>query len=395
LTSTDGFRYVAYAQEIIFGPGTLARLREAIDRFGWRRLLLCTTGSARRAGRVAQVERILGDSLRATYDHVQPHVPEAQVAEALAQALQHDVDAVIGLGGGSPIGMAKAISQGLEEQRAGAGTAPAMAAPTDQPLVPVIAIPTTYAGSEMTAVYGVTRQKPGGPALKVTVTDPKVAPKLVIYDPELTLDLPPDLTASTGINALAHCVEALYSITRHPLSTAAALGGMRAIARALPRCHAAPHDLEARTELLAGAHLAGASLASAAMGLHHGLCHVLGGTAGVPHGIANSIILPHAMRFNADALVPPPPAETWGVQASAALGLPLAAGPESAALAAADRVYELIGKLGLPQHLRQAGVSEADLPRLAQLAFESRTVQNNPKPVGSPGALEALLRAAW
>ena len=310
LTSDNGFRYLGYAQEIIFGPGTLARLSEAVERFGWRRLLLCTTGSASRLGHAAQVERVLGERWRATYDTVKPHVPETQVAEALALAGPHEVDAVIGLGGGSPIGMAKAVSQRLEEQRTGR---PARAAfPTDQPLVPVIAIPTTYAGSEMTSTYGVTRQKPDGEWLKVTVTDPKVTAKLVIYDPELTLDLPPDLTASTGINALAHCVEALYSITRHPLSTAAALGGLRAIASALPRCHAAPRDLDARTAMLAGAHLAGASLASAAMALHHGVCHVLGGTAGVPHGIANSIILPHAMRFNADALVPPPPDAAWG-----------------------------------------------------------------------------------
>lgn len=388
---SNGFRYLGYAQEIIFGPGTLARLNDAVERFGWRRLMLCTTGSAVRGGYAATVARHLGERLPAIYDHVLPHVPENQVAEALALAAQHEVEAVIGLGGGSPIGMAKAVSQGLEEQRTGK---PARAAfPTEQPLVPVIAIPTTYAGSEMTAVYGVTRAKPDGQTLKVTVTDPKVAPKLVIYDPELTLALPPELTAASAINALAHCVEALYSITRHPLSTAAALSGLRHISQALPRCHAQPRDLEARSELLAGAHLAGASLASAAMALHHGLCHVLGGTAGVPHGIANSIILPHAMRFNADALVPTE--EPWGVQAAAALGLPPATNATAAAEAAADLVYKLVGRLGLPQHLREAGVRGDDLPRLAQLAFDSRTVQNNPKPIGSPAALEALLRAAW
>ena len=393
MTSPNEFRYFGYAQEIIFGPGALARLSEAVERFGWRRLLLCTTGSARRLGHAAQVEGLLGERLLATYDPVLPHVPENQVIEALALASRHGVEAVIGLGGGSPIGMAKAVSQRLEEQRTGK---PARAAfPTEQPLAPVIAIPTTYAGSEMTAVFGVTRQTPAGEPLKVTVTDPKVAPKLVIYDPELTLDLPPSLTASTGINALAHCVEALYSVTRHPLSTAAALSGLSHIANALPRCHAAPNDIDARSEMLAGAHLAGASLASAAMALHHGLCHVLGGTAGVPHGIANGLILPHAMRFNAGALAPQPPDKPWGMQAAAALGLPPAANPQAAAQAAADWVYQLIGQLGLPQHLRQAGVREADLPRLAQLAFENRTVQNNPKPIDSPAPLEALLRDAW
>ena len=382
------FQYIGYAQEIIFGPGALAQLSAAVDRFGWRRLLLCTTGSARRSGRAAQIEAALGARLAAVYDHVQPHVPDSQVAEALALADENAVDAVIGMGGGSPLGMAKAVASALEEKRTGR---PARAAfPTDQPLVKVAAIPTTYAGSEMTAGYGVTRQE-GGTARKVTVADPKIAPKLVIYDPQLTLDLPPEMTAATGINALAHCIEALYSITRHPLSSAAAISGVRHIINALPRCYAVGDDLEARTAMLMGAHLAGAALASVAMGLHHGLCHVLGGTAGVPHGIANSILLPHAMRFNADA-----PASGWGPQAAEAMGLTLKDGSAEAAVeAAAQKVYNLVGQMNLPQHLHDAGVNEADLPRLAQLAFQSRTVQNNPKPIADPGQIEALLRAAW
>ena len=256
-----------------------------------------TSGSARRAGHVTAVAAAIGDRLAAVYDRTAPHVPENQVAEALALAEQHQVDAVIALGGGSPIGLAKATAQALEQRRGGG---PARAAyPTDQPHVPVVAIPTTYAGSEMTAIYGATREI-DGVARKTTVTDPKVAAKLVVYDPLLTLDLPPELTALTGINALAHCVEALYSVTRNPLSSAAALSGARAIARALPRCYANGRDVAARSEMLMGAHLAGASLASVTMALHHGICHVLGGTAGVPHGVANAIILPHAMRFNLD-----------------------------------------------------------------------------------------------
>jgi maleylacetate reductase len=381
------FSYTSYAQEIIFGPGAITRLAEAVERFGWRRVLLCTTGSARRSGALAQAEAALGDRLAAVYDHVQPHVPAAQVAEATAQAAQHEVDAVIGLGGGSPIGAAKAVGQALEERRTGQ---PARAAfPTDQPLVPVAAIPTTSAGSEMTAIYGVTREV-DGISRKITVADPKVAPKLVIYDPLLTLDLPPDLTAATGFNALAHGVEALYSLTRHPLSTAAALGGIRAIGRALPRCHADGGDVAARTEMLMGAHLAAVSLASVAMALHHGICHVLGGTAGVPHGVANSIILPHAMRFNRNA------AAAELALAAEALGI-AGAGHDDATLAeaAAQLVYDMVGRMGMPQRLRDAGVREADLPKLAQLAFESRTVRSNPQPVTEVGQLEALLWGAW
>jgi len=292
---------------------------------------------------------------------------------------------IIGLGGGSPIGMAKAVSLALEEQRT---RQPARAKfPTDQPLVPVIAIPTTYAGSELTPIYGVT-QMSDGQTRKVTVTDAKVTPKLTLYDPELTLALPPQMTASSGINALAHCIEAVYSITRNPLSTAAALQGTGQFTRSLPGAVANGDDLNLRTELLLGAYLAATAISTAKMGLHHGLCHVLGGTVGVPHGIANSIILPHAMRFNADAVTP----ELAAV--ARAMGL---SGDRESDLAeqAAQTVFELITRIGLPQRLRDVGVAEADLPRLAQVALKSQAVQNNPKPVTDAAQAEAVFRAAW
>lgn len=381
------FRYTSYAQEIIFGHSSLAHLSEAVERFHWRRLMLCSTGTLRRDGTIAKIEEMLDDRLVAVYAHVQPHVPDFQVDEATAIANENEVDAVIGLGGGSPIGMAKAISLALEEKRSGR---PARAVfPTDQPLVPVVAIPTTYAGSEMTPTYGVTRHE-NGATRKITVTDVKVTPKLTIYDPALTLNLSPTMTASTGINALAHCIEALYSITRNPLSTAAAISGVHAITSALPRCYAAGDDLEARSEMLMGAYLAGTALASVTMALHHGLCHALGGTAGVPHGMANAIILPHAMRFNLDAtahqLAP----------AAAAMGISLEGkSAEAAVEEAVQRIYGLIGYMNLPQHLRDVGVQEVDLPQLAQIALQSRAVQSNPRPISSAEEIEAVLRAAW
>lgn len=381
----DEFHYTGYAQEVIFGRGSYARIGEATERFGWRRLMLCSSDSLRRNGSIATIESELGERLVAIYNRAQPHIPEFQVAEAVELAEQHEVDALIGMGGGSPLGLAKAVSFALEEKRSGLRTV----SPIAQPLVPVVAIPTTYAGSEMTPVYGVTRQV-DGVARKIAVTDPKITPKLVIYDPQLTLGLPPPVTASTGINALAHCIEALYSITRNPLSTAAAVSGIRFITRALPRCYAAGNDLEARTEMLTGAFLAGTALAHVTMALHHGLCHVLGGTAGVAHGIANSIILPHAMRFNQDATAP------QLALAAEAMGIPLAGrSAKAAAEEAAQRVYELVGQMNLPQRLRDAGVREADLPQLAQLAFQSRTVQSNPKPITDAAQIEELLRAAW
>jgi alcohol dehydrogenase class IV len=383
------FRYTSYAQEIIFGPGSLERLGEAVERFGWQRLMLCTSHSVRATGHVAEIKSILGIRLVADFDQVQPHVQDTQVEKVLSLATKKKVDAIIGMGGGSPIGMAKAVASMLEENRTGR---PAHAAyPTDQPLVPVIAIPTTYAGSEMTPVYGVTHTDVT-PARKITTNDPKIAPKLVIYDPNLTLDLPSELTASTGINALAHCIEALYSKTCNPLSTAAATSGVCHISKALLRCYQDGKNIEARTEMLLGAHLAGLSLASVSMGLHHGLCHVLGGSANVPHGIANSIILPHAIRFNAEVTA------AQLLPAAEAMGIPTN-GNNSRVVAEAlgRKISELIGQMNLPQRLRDAHVDlkEDDLANLAQLGFQNRTVQNNPKPITDVEQIEQLLKDAW
>jgi maleylacetate reductase len=369
----SGFSYVSYAQEVIFAPGSIAQIGEVLERFDWKKLLLCANHSMQVRGHVDSIKSALGEHLVSTFDHVQPHVQDIQVDQVLELATQYEIDAIIGMGGGSPIGMAKAVAYARK------------------PSLPITAIPTTYAGSEMTAVYGITHSRENPPR-KVTVNDPKIAPRLVIYDPELTLDLPPELTASTGINALAHCIEALYSRTRNPISTAAATNGARHISHALLRCYQNGQDLEARTEMLIGAHLAGLSLASVSMGLHHGLCHVLGGTVNIPHGIANSIILPHAIRFNADATALDllPAAEAMGISLN---GNSLMVVME----AMAQKVSDLVGQMNLPRRLRDAGANlkESDLPQIAQIAFQNRTVQNNPKPITEPAQIEALLRAAW
>ena len=364
-----GFNYLSYEQEVIFAPGALSRLHEAAQRFGWQKLMLCTSYSMQGGGQVGKIEASLGEKLVAVFDRVHPHVQDVQVQDTLALAQEKNADGVIGMGGGSPIGMAKAVGFQLQ--------------------LPTIAIPTTYAGSEMTPVYGITHTNESPPR-KVTVSDPRIAPRLVVYDPELTLDLPPALTASTGINALAHCIEALYSKTRNPLSSAAATDGLRYIGKVLFHCYRDGNDLDARSEMLLGSHLAGLSLSSVSMGLHHGLCHVLGGSANVPHGIANAVILPHAIRFNADVTA------TQLLPAAAALNVPeKGSDPEERIEALGRQIFELIHQMDLPQRLREVGVSEADLPRLAQLAFQNRTVQNNPKPIKDVTQLECLLREAW
>ncbi len=376
------FSYTGYPQEILFGVGTLNRLPEVVERHAWRRLLLCSTGSLRRGGQTGALEKALGERLVAIYERVQPHVPDFQVAEILEIARSSDVDAIIGLGGGSSTGMAKAVSFALEQAEETSSNG-------ERARVPVIAIPTTYAGSEMTPVYGVTHHD-RTPPRKVTVTDPRITPALTLYDPLLTLNLPPEMTASTGINALAHCIEALYSTTSNPISTAIALQGVRSISHSLTRCYDDGNNIEARTEMLAGSMLAGMALAHVAMALHHGLCHVLGGSAGVPHGIANAIILPHALRFNMEATAP------QLAQAAEAMGISTTnRDAEAAAQEMVERIEALLTHMNLPRRLRDVGVREAALPSLAQLALESKAVQNNPRQVAGSDEILAVLRAAW
>ena len=382
----DEFRYVSYNQEVIFGTGSLERLRELADTLGRQRFMLCANHSLRLNGHIASIENALGKRLVAIYDRVQPHVQDVQLDAVLALAIEKKVDVFIGMGGGSPIGMAKAAAAALEKEYAGSA-----GSNDNQTIVPVVAIPTTYAGSEMTPVYGVTHTNENPPR-KVTTNDPNHIPKLVIYDPNLTLNLPPEMTASTGINALAHCIEALYSVKRNPLSTLAATSAVYYIFDSLLRCYTNGGDSAARRDMFLASHLAGLSLASVTMGLHHGLCHVLGGAANVPHGIANSIILPHAIRFNAEATA------TYLLPAAEAMGIPInGISPTVVVEAMVQRIFHLIAQMNLPQRLHDAGVDlkESDLPRLASIAFQNRTVQNNPKPITDVSQLEELLREAW
>jgi len=362
------FEYHSFPQEIIFGAGKMERLGEIVARYGWARAVLVTTPSQRANGNIARVENALDAKLAAIFDAAQPHVPQKNVDDATRLTQESDADVLIALGGGSAIGVAKATSHNL--------TAP----------ISILALPTTYAGSEVTPVFGVTRER-DGVARKETVNDPRSVPRVVVYDPMLTLDLPRELTASTGVNAFAHCVEAVYSITRNPLSSAAALYGARLIYHALPRCVENGNDAASRTQMLQGAYLAGISLSNVAMGLHHGVCHVLGGTLNVPHGIANAIVLPHAIRFNADACA------VELAQVARVIGIE-AEGEEIAAREFAKRVAAWIQQMQLPLRLREVGVRAEDLEFAARLAANSKTVQNNPKRV-SADALRAFVKQLW
>jgi maleylacetate reductase len=232
-------------------------------------------------------------------------------------------------------------------------------------------VPTTYAGSEMTPIYGITE---GG--AKKTGRDVRVLPKAVIYDPNLTLSLPPGLSAASGMNAIAHAVEALYSHEGNPIIAIMAEEGIRALADSLPRILEKPKDLSSRSEALYGAWLCGVVLGSAGMALHHKLCHVLGGSFNLPHAETHSIVLPHAVRYNQDSAPEAMRRVERAIQAKdAAVGL-----------------YDLEKNLGLPLRLADIGMKEADLERAARVATEAP--YPNPRKIEYAGVLE-LLRNAY
>src|SRR5438132_4355384 len=349
------------APRVLFGRGAIDRVGAEAEALGERVLFVCTP-SLKASPHAARVRASLGDRLVAEFTEVEPHVPREAVEAARALADEKQVAVVVALGGGSATGVGKGAV--VAEDRS------------------LIAIPTTYAGSEMTPVFGSTNRAEGHKSVR---RDPAVLPKLVIYDPQITLDLSAELTASTAINALAHCVEACYAPEVNPLVPPVALEGTRRIARSLPLCITNGRNLDAREDLLTGAYLAGFSIGNATMALHHGLCHVLGGKSGVAHGVLNTIMLPHVMQFNADA-VP---------DAMSAIADDMDAGARTRDFAAAPRGVAALGAtLPVPQRLRDAGVLEAILDEVAAAAAASATVQNNPKPVSGADVRE-LLRAAW
>jgi maleylacetate reductase len=342
------FTYVGLPMRVVFGAGAVAQLPAEVDALGAKRALVLAT-----PGREADARRLtapLGARVAGVYGKAVMHVPVEVAEEARRVAKALGADCCVAVGGGSTIGLGKAIAltSGL----------------------PVLAVPTTYSGSEMTPIQGFTEQ-----GLKRTQRDPRMLPKTVIYDPELSHGLPVATSAASGMNAIAHCVEALYAKEANPVISIMAEEGIRALAAALPRIVNEPRDAEARSDALYGAWLAGIALGTVGMALHHKLCHTLGGTWNLPHAETHAIVLPHAARYNRDA------APEAMVRIARALG----------AADAPTGLYDLERKLGLKMRLADLGMPEGELERAAQIAAESP--YPNPAPLTRAGIL-ALLRAA-
>jgi maleylacetate reductase len=269
------FTYDAVPGRVVFGAGSRASLAAELDILGARRVLvIASPGEDQLAD---EITGLLGPRVAGRFREVVQHVPVAGAEAARAATRAAGADTVLTIGGGSATGFGKAVA--LEDA------------------VRVAAVPTTYAGSEMTPIWGLTRGDE-----KRTGVDLRVKPALVVYDPELTLTLPPRIAGPSGMNGMAHCVEALYGPGANPIVSLMALEGIGALHGSLPVVCAAPGDLEARAGALYGAYLAGAALASGGTGLHHKTCHVLGGMFGLNHGDMNAVVLGHALAYNAPAI---------------------------------------------------------------------------------------------
>jgi maleylacetate reductase len=333
---------------VLFGAGSVGKLREEVELLGAKRVLMLSTRG--RADMVCGISEAVKDKIVGVFGQAVMHTPidKVNAAREMARALQ--ADCCVAIGGGSTIGFGKAIA-------VTSGIA-------------LVAVPTTYSGSEMTTIWGVSEGR-----AKKTARDARVLPRVVLYDPELTLGLPAQTSAASGMNAIAHCAEALYAHDGNPIVSLMAEEGIRALSISLPKVVLDGKDLQARTDALYGAWLAGCTISTTSVALHHKLCHVLGGF-GLPHAETHAIVLPHALAYNRAA----------APQAMQRIARALGADDAPSAL------WQLERKLPLAMDLKSVGMMEADIERAARIAAEAP--YPNPRKVEYE-PLVALLQAAY
>ncbi|AFT86035.1 maleylacetate reductase [Paraburkholderia phenoliruptrix] len=347
-----GFVYQGTPSRVVFEWGALARLPAEVQRLGARRALILATPEQHALA--DEVARVLGERAAGVHAQAVMHVPVEVARAACEAAAAFDADCCIAVGGGSTIGLGKAIA--LESA------------------LPIIAVPTTYAGSEMTSIYGLTEGR-----VKRTGRDLRVLPRTVVYDPSLTLTLPPSISAASGVNAIAHAVEALYAEDANPIISLMAQESIRALGAALPAIVCKPDDADARSRALYGAWLAGTCLGTVGMALHHKLCHTLGGTFNLPHAQTHAAMLPHTSHYNHEA------ASDALTRVAQALG-------GQHASQAGPLLYGLNRALSIPVSLAEIGMPEAGLDEAAEVAC--RNPYANPRAI-ERDAILALLQRAW
>ncbi|WCT79238.1 maleylacetate reductase [Novosphingobium humi] len=343
------FTYQGLPTQVTFGTGTVASLPAVLEQQGVRRALLLST--SRQAEQARAATSSLGDTIVGAFEGATMHTPVEVTARAHEALMASGADGVVAFGGGSTIGLGKALAV-----RGG---------------VRHIAVPTTYAGSEMTPILGETTA-----GRKTTRRAPEILPHAVVYDVNLTLGLPPGISGTSGINAIAHAVEGLYARDTNPVMQLVAQEGIRALAAALPRIVANGGDVAARTEALYGAWLCGMVLGSVGMALHHKLCHTLGGSFDLPHAETHSIVLPHVLAYNAPAIP----------EAMAMLRTALGDQDPAGAL------HRLARQVGAPRSLRDLGMPEPGIETATEQALEN--AYWNPRPL-ERAAIRDLIARAW
>jgi maleylacetate reductase len=342
------FTHTGAPARIVFGRGSLAGVGDEVERLGIRRAMVLTTPQQRDQG--AALLAALGDLGAGQYAGATMHTPVAVTEEALGALADVRGDGVVALGGGSTTGLGKAIAA-----RTG---------------VPQVVIPTTYAGSEVTAVLGETAD-----GAKKTRSGPEILPETVVYDPSLTDGLPLSLSITSGLNAMAHALEGLYARDGSPIYSVLATEGLRAFHEALPALTIDSSDRNARDQALYGAWLCGTVLGGVGMSVHHKLCHVLGGALDLPHAETHAIVLPHTIAYVADAAREQlaPAADIFGARIGAGL-------------------WDFASSLDAPQRLADLGMTEPDIDRVADLALAAPYW--SPRPLDATG-VRALVRSAW
>lgn len=334
---------------VVFGPGTLAQLAGELNRLGVKRALLLSTAEQRTTAE--DIAGALGDVAVGVFAQAMMHVPLETVRRAQQETEGLKADGLVAIGGGSTVGLAKALALDTG--------------------LPIVAVPTTYAGSEVTPIYGLTEG-----SVKRTGRDPRVLPRTVIYDAELSAGLPMEMTVTSLFNAMAHAAEAIYAHDGSPMVTLMAEQGLRASAMALLTLRTAPGDLDARGDALYGAYLCGSVLGMVSMGLHHKLCHTLGGGFNLPHAALHTVILPHALAYNA----------AHAPQAMASIARALGVTD------AARGLHDLALRCGAPVSLQAIGMPADGLDQAVERAMQQQ--YPNPRPLEA-SALRALLHQAF
>ncbi|GHH99815.1 maleylacetate reductase [Neobacillus kokaensis] len=347
------FLYEAQPCRTVFGEGTRRNIRKEVERLNLKNVLVISTSGLSGSTTAEHVAVLLRDLCKGIFSKAVQHVPIENVYEALDFVKSNNIDGLVAVGGGSPIGLAKAVA--LETE------------------LPIVALPTTYAGSEMTSVWGITEN-----GVKRTGTNSIVKPKTVIYDPELTLSIPANLSVTSGVNSVAHCVEALYSESRNPITSLLAEEGIRSIARSLRRIVENPDDLEARSKAFYGAWLGGTVLGSVGMALHHKLCHTLGGTFKLPHAETHTVLISYVISYNSD----------YAPEAMEVIARSLQCNKDDVA----STLYDLIQSLGGPVSLESIGFQREDIEKAAELAVKNPYY--NPRPIDK-GSIRDLLDRAY